>query len=122
MDITFKLDDASLDAIATEVTKRVLIQLGRANDEIPVTKDAPVVAPTIEQEDPSVEIGELGKSYTLADLRPLAHQFFAAKGKGAREMLVTILESAGAHSLSSLDEGKYEEVAQAMLFEINAGN
>ena len=119
MDVTFKLDDASLDAIATEVTKRVLAQLGRANDEIPVTKDAPVMAATIEDEDPTMEIGKINQSYTLADLRPLAHQFFAAKGSGARDMLKGILKNAGAHSLSSLDESKYGDVAEAMLFEIH---
>ncbi len=114
MDITFKLDDASLDAIATEVTRRVLVQLGRANDEIPCTKDAPVAAPTVADEDPNVTIGKLGEAYSLAELRDLAKAFIVSNGAGARDALKTILSESDATSLTSLNEDQYVTVADKL--------
>ncbi len=112
MDITFKIPAHTFDEIATEVTRRVLVQLGRANDEVPTTKDAPVVAPTVEQEDPSTHLGEIGKTtVVLSELRELGKQIITSGITGGRDKLIAVLTDHNAQSLSSLREDQYPEVA-----------
>ncbi|HIK60039.1 MAG TPA: hypothetical protein EYF98_05035 [Planctomycetes bacterium] len=103
-----------VDQMATEVTRRVLVQLGKANDEIPVTADAPVVAPTVEEEDPTVHIGKIGSAYSLGELRELGKEMIGSGKGGARDALIEVLTDNGADSLSSLKEENYEAAGNAL--------
>jgi hypothetical protein len=103
-----------VDQMATEVTRRVLEQLGRANDEIPVTADAPVVAPTVEEEDPTVEIGTLGQPYSVGELREMGKKMITSGKTGARDALIAILTDLGSSSLSALTPENYSAAGDAM--------
>ena len=104
-----------IDQIATEVTGRVLEQLGKANEEIPVTKDVPLVAPTVEEEDPTVHIGKIDAAYSLGELREFGKAMIGSGKAGARDALIAILTENEADSLSSLDEDKYPAAGNAMV-------
>ena len=104
-----------VDQMATEVTRRVLEQLGRANDEIPVTADAPVVAPTVEEEDPTVHIGRIDAAFSLGELREFGKAMISSGKEGARDALIAVLTAHGAESLSSLDEDHYAAAGNAMV-------
>mgnify|MGYP006892677915 CR=1 FL=1 len=99
MELTITISDADVERLADAISARLL-----GATSVP----APAEAPKRPRAEP-------GKPYlALGDLRGLAKELVSAKGAQGRDKLVSILGSFGAKNLTTLDEDKFSEVADAI--------
>tara|TARA_R110002126_G_scaffold82537_2_gene202361 strand:- start:833 stop:1156 length:324 start_codon:yes stop_codon:yes gene_type:complete len=103
MELTITISDADVERLADAISARLL---GATSVPAPVIETVPAEAP---------KRAEPGKpNLSLGDLRGLAKELVSAKGAKGRDTLVSILGSYGAKNLTTLDEDRFNEVADSI--------
>lgn len=102
MELTITISDADVERLADAISARLL---GATSVPAPVIETVPA---------PVEEAVTAAPVLSLGDLRGLAKELVGAKGAPGRDILVSILGSFGAKNLTTLDEAKFGEVADAI--------